>query len=110
MLTSPDLKAQAKKFPTPALDYDGVVEFWVKSLDDWKSVVSDEKFAQAMKSKSLIRATLIDKCIIMLTTPTPADESLFVQHPISVMLGYDNLLIGDEHRTGVESEIRGHKC
>ncbi|KAH6668433.1 hypothetical protein B0J14DRAFT_164812 [Halenospora varia] len=88
VLTSPELKAQAKEFQIPVLDYDGVVEFWVKSLDDWKSVVSDKDFAQAMKT----------------------DELLFVQPPISVMLGYDNLLIGDEHKTGVESEIRGQKC
>ena len=36
-----------------------------------------------------------------------ADETLFIQPPISIMFGFDNLVIGTDKKTGVEREIEG---
>jgi hypothetical protein len=34
-----------------------------------------------------------------------ADEAVFIQPPITIMFGYENLVIGKE--TGIETQIKG---
>lgn len=36
-----------------------------------------------------------------------ADEAVFIQAPITIMLGFDNLVIGTDRKTGWETEIEG---
>ena len=36
-----------------------------------------------------------------------ADELHFIQYPISIMFGFDNLVIGTDKKTGMEREIEG---
>lgn len=31
----------------PIMDFDGVAEIWIDSLEDWKSITSDPEFKQA---------------------------------------------------------------
>jgi hypothetical protein len=45
---SKELKAQAAAFGLPVLDFDGVAEIWVDSLEDWMEVVSDTNFMAAV--------------------------------------------------------------
>jgi len=68
---TPELREQAKMFGIPVMDYDGIAEVWVDSLEDWKEVVGDAEFVKVIA----------------------ADESLFIQAPIHVQLSYDNLVI-----------------
>ncbi|KAF1987945.1 hypothetical protein K402DRAFT_462331 [Aulographum hederae CBS 113979] len=72
--TSPELKSQASDFKIPVLEFDGVAEVWVETLEDWVALASDEEF----------------KAIIV------PDEKNFIQHPITVMLSYDNLVIPEK--------------
>ena len=34
------------------MEYDGIAEVWVDSLDDWKEVVSDQEFVDKVAGKS----------------------------------------------------------
>lgn len=36
-----------------------------------------------------------------------ADEAHFIQAPITILFGFDNLVIGTDRATGVEREIGG---
>ncbi|RDW64781.1 hypothetical protein BP6252_10432 [Coleophoma cylindrospora] len=74
--SSASLKSQASEFGLPVVAYDGVAEVWVDDLNTWKEIVSDPDFAAAIAS----------------------DEKKFMQRPIHVMLGYDELKIGKEVR------------
>jgi hypothetical protein len=38
---------------------------------------------------------------------TAADEAHFIQAPITILLGFDNLVIGTDRKTGMEREIEG---
>ncbi|KAL3470508.1 hypothetical protein BJX99DRAFT_264189 [Aspergillus californicus] len=82
---SETLKLQAASLGAPVLDYDGIAEFWVSDVQDWKDITSDKDFVKHMAE----------------------DELIFVQPPISVMVGYDNLVIGLDRKTGMETQING---
>ena len=58
----------------PVLDYDGIAEVWVDSVDDWKQIVTDTDFVKAVAE----------------------DEKNFILYPINVMFGWDNLIIDKE--------------
>ncbi|KAK5560801.1 hypothetical protein LTR46_001109 [Exophiala xenobiotica] len=68
---------------SPVLDYDGYAEFWVENIEDWKAMAAAE-----------------DGLLTLLE-----DEAKFVQHPVDMMYGYEELIIGEEilfntnHRT-----------
>ncbi|KAH6673037.1 EthD domain-containing protein [Halenospora varia] len=83
--TSPELKAQAQNLGMPVVDYDGIAEVWVDTMEDWKAIVSDEEFIKFIA----------------------ADELHFIQHPIQIMLCYDNLVIGTDKKTGQETQLEG---
>ncbi|KAH6668407.1 hypothetical protein B0J14DRAFT_163354 [Halenospora varia] len=80
VLASAELRSQALSLGLPILDYDGIVEIWVESLAKWKEVLSDEDFVQAMK----------------------ADEGLFLQPTVSVILGTQYTLIGPDSEMSKE--------
>jgi len=48
----PELKEQAKAFNIPVMEYDGIAEVWLDSLDDWKEVVSDPDFVEKVAGES----------------------------------------------------------
>ena len=72
--TTHELKAQAADFGIPVSEYDGIAEVWVESLEDWKFIVTDPDFVRVIA----------------------ADEGNFIQAPITVSLGYDNFVVGEE--------------
>lgn len=71
--TSPEHKEIAAIFNSPIQDFDGVAEVWVKSIDDWKVIMGDPEFLKVLG----------------------ADEDVFIQKPIHVMVGYDHTVIGE---------------
>ncbi|KAF2099273.1 hypothetical protein NA57DRAFT_74775 [Rhizodiscina lignyota] len=71
---TPEYRKQAAEFGIPVLEYDGVAEVWLDSLDDWKEIASDEEFKKVIVE----------------------DEKLFLQHPIHIQIGYDNLVIPEK--------------
>ncbi|CAG8954367.1 hypothetical protein HYFRA_00005992 [Hymenoscyphus fraxineus] len=82
--TSPLLKAQAKELGFPLAEWDGYAEVWLRTLDDWKAIIEDEKFMDFIA----------------------ADEKHFLEPGYHLMLSYDNLVIG-EVRTGLETQVKG---
>ncbi|KAK5712555.1 hypothetical protein LTR17_017936 [Elasticomyces elasticus] len=68
-----ELREQAQAFGIPVMDYDGIAEVWVDSMEDWTAVVSDPDFVREVA----------------------ADEKLFILAPIHVQLSYDNLVIAE---------------
>ncbi|KAF2681421.1 hypothetical protein K458DRAFT_391809 [Lentithecium fluviatile CBS 122367] len=71
--TSPRLKEAAAKFKIPVPEYDGIAEVWVKDIETWESIVTDEDFVAAIAP----------------------DEAHFIKAPIHIMLGYDHTVIGE---------------
>ncbi|TPX08007.1 uncharacterized protein E0L32_010338 [Thyridium curvatum] len=71
---TPELREQIQATGVPALDYDGVAEVWVDSLEDWKAISQDKDFIKAILP----------------------DEDHFLLKPNTFQIGYDNLVIGDE--------------
>jgi hypothetical protein len=71
--TSPRLKKAAADFKIPVPEYDGIAEVWVKDIETWVSIVTDEDFVAVIAP----------------------DEAHFIKAPIDIMLGYDNTVIGD---------------
>jgi len=49
---TPELREQAKAFGVPVMEYDGIAEVWVDSLEDWKEVVSDPAFVKEVGGES----------------------------------------------------------
>jgi hypothetical protein len=45
------MRAQAAETGMAVLDFDGVAEVWVDSIEDWKEIVSDEEFIKAVAGK-----------------------------------------------------------
>ncbi|KAF2670830.1 hypothetical protein BT63DRAFT_423124 [Microthyrium microscopicum] len=67
---TPEDRALAAKLG-PVLEYDGVVELWMDSMEDWEAIVADKEF---------------------LATIFP-DEKKFLQTPVQFMIGRDTLVI-----------------
>ncbi|KAL1851998.1 hypothetical protein Daus18300_012353 [Diaporthe australafricana] len=70
---TPELRAQAKAMGMPMMDFDGVSEVWVDSMEDWISIVKDPEFREV----------------------GAADAGHFITSPATIMLGYDHLIIGE---------------
>jgi hypothetical protein len=49
---TPQDRTDAAKLGMEPLDYDGVAEVWVDSLDDWQQVLSDKQFMTDIPRKS----------------------------------------------------------
>jgi hypothetical protein len=43
---TPEWREMTKAFGIPVMEYDGIAEVWVDSLEDWKAIVSDADFAK----------------------------------------------------------------
>jgi hypothetical protein len=56
------------------MEFDGVAEVWVDDLEAWNEISSDPAFLEKILP----------------------DEKNFIKHPISVMVGYDNTVIGEK--------------
>jgi hypothetical protein len=75
---------------------------WLDSIDDWKAIVADTDFVKevAGELQDPDRTPYIYIYIYLFSNgfflPLPADELNFLQHPIHIMIGYDNLIIGEE--------------
>lgn len=67
-------RTQAATFGVPVLDYDGVAEIWIDSLDDWISVVTDPELAAAVDG----------------------DDKNFMLQPVHVMVSFDHLILGGD--------------
>lgn len=64
------------------------------------------------RMRSLLRRLLVSLCVLCsglfagkCWSKWEADEAVFIQAPISIMFGYENLVIGKE--TGIETQIKG---
>ncbi|KAJ4300903.1 hypothetical protein N0V90_002991 [Kalmusia sp. IMI 367209] len=73
--TTPEHKAEIKKFGMEPLPFDGMGEMHVKSLEDWVSFQSSPAFAEKLVS----------------------DGANFMEGPIQVMVGYDHLIYGSKN-------------
>lgn len=67
------MKERARGLGDNVLDFDGCAQLWVRSWDDWMEFYSSEEYA----------AALSDDC------------HRFLQLPITYMVGYENLIVGD---------------
>lgn len=70
---TPEMKQEAESFGLKSLDFDGCAEFWVDSIDTWKALIDDP-----------------DGLMTLLP-----DEAKFVQHPLEIMYGYEELVVGN---------------
>ncbi|KAK3056775.1 hypothetical protein LTR09_002568 [Extremus antarcticus] len=71
---TPETKEIARSFGNPTLDFDGIAEVWVDDLEAWKEISADQDFLEKILP----------------------DEKKFIQHPITVMLGYDYTVVGEK--------------
>ncbi|KAF2436966.1 hypothetical protein EJ08DRAFT_728661 [Tothia fuscella] len=71
---TPELRAQAEAFNIPVMEYDGIAEVWIDSVEEWKAIAADENFISVI----------------------PADEDLFIQKPFKIQFSYDNLVIPEK--------------
>ena len=55
--TTPALKQDAEQFHIPVLEFDGIAEVWVDSLEDWKEIVTDPDFVKYIAGKSASATT-----------------------------------------------------
>ncbi|EXJ79929.1 hypothetical protein A1O3_08214 [Capronia epimyces CBS 606.96] len=69
---TPQMKKEAESLGLKALDYDGAAEFWVDSLDVWKALIEDPEGIMTLRP----------------------DEEKFCQHPLDIMYGYEELIVG----------------
>lgn len=42
-----------RAFGAPVMEYDGIAEVWVDSLEDWKEIVSDPDFQKEVQGECL---------------------------------------------------------
>ncbi len=48
---TPETRAQAQQMGAPVLDYDGVAEIWVNTMDDWVSAVTDPALTKEIEGE-----------------------------------------------------------
>ncbi|PYH95282.1 hypothetical protein BO71DRAFT_323512, partial [Aspergillus ellipticus CBS 707.79] len=70
---TPQMKDQARSLGMNVLEYDACAQMWVRSWDDWVAFHNSEEYASA----------LADDC------------RLFMQLPMTFMVGYENLIVGE---------------
>ncbi|KAG7105797.1 hypothetical protein HYQ45_018508 [Verticillium longisporum] len=67
------MKERARSLGENLLDYDGCAQLWVRTWDDWLAFYNSKEYA----------AALSDDC------------DRFMALPITYMVGYENLVVGD---------------
>ncbi|ORY69021.1 EthD domain-containing protein [Pseudomassariella vexata] len=70
---TPEMKERARSLGENFLDYDGCAQLWVKTWDDWLGFYNSAEYA----------AALGDDC------------NRFMKLPMTYMVGYENLVVGD---------------
>ncbi|KAL3486077.1 EthD domain-containing protein [Aspergillus germanicus] len=70
---TPEMKERARSLGENVLDYDGCAQLWVRTWDDWMAFYTSKEYA----------AALSDDC------------HFFMQLPMTYMVGYENLVVGD---------------
>ncbi|RVX71587.1 hypothetical protein B0A52_03771 [Exophiala mesophila] len=70
---TPELKEKAKALGLAQLEYDGCSDIYVKNWDDWVQFYNSPDYAKALAP----------------------DVSHFMAMPITIMVGYDNLIFGE---------------
>ncbi|PLB50104.1 hypothetical protein P170DRAFT_424526 [Aspergillus steynii IBT 23096] len=70
---TPEMKDRARSLGENVLEYDGCAQMWVRSWDDWMAFYNSDEYA----------AALSDDC------------NEFMQLPMTYMVGYENLIVGD---------------
>lgn len=50
---TPELRAEVEALGAKTLDYDGIAEIWVDSIEDWKQIVSDPEFISTVSGTLL---------------------------------------------------------
>ncbi|OJJ08263.1 hypothetical protein ASPVEDRAFT_47436 [Aspergillus versicolor CBS 583.65] len=73
---TPEMKERARSLGEGVLEYDGCAQLWVRTWDDWLAFYNSKEYA----------AALSDDC------------NLFMQLPMTYMIGYENLVVGDASR------------
>lgn len=67
------MKARAASLGENVLEYDGCAQLWVRSWSDWQAFYNSAEYA----------AALSDDC------------NRFMALPMTYMIGYENLVVGD---------------
>lgn len=70
------MKERARSLAEGVLNYDACAQLWVRTWDDWLAFSSSEEYKSA----------LADDC------------QLFMKLPMTYMVGYENLVVGDASR------------
>lgn len=70
------MKERAKSLGENYLDYDGCAQLWVKTWDDWLHFYNSKEYAAALGP----------------------DCDRFMALPMTYMVGYENLVVGDASR------------
>ncbi|KAL4876850.1 EthD domain-containing protein [Aspergillus karnatakaensis] len=73
---TPEMKERAESLGENHLDYDACAQLWVRTWDDWLAFYNSEEYA----------AALSDDCHV------------FMQLPMTYMVGQENLVVGDASR------------
>lgn len=71
------MKDRLHNLGVKVLEYDGCAQLWVKTWDDWLAFYNSDEYA----------AALSDDC-----------ERFMIQ-PMTYMVGYENLIVGDASKT-----------
>lgn len=70
------MREAVKKLGEKVLDYDGCATLWVKDWDAWLSFMNSDEYAAALGP----------------------DCEYFMSLPLTYMVGYENLVVGDVSR------------
>lgn len=76
------MKERAKSLGENVLEYDGCAQLWVRSWDDWMAFYNSKEYA----------AALSDDC------------DRFMALPMTYMVGYENLVVGDANSSMGEKD------
>ena len=87
---TPEMKERARSLGENVLEYDGCAQLWVKSWDDWLKFYNSKEYAVALGP----------------------DCDRFMQLPMTYMVGYENLVVGDASREmggkdGMPRKVKG---
>jgi hypothetical protein len=116
---APETKEITKSWSNPSLNFDGIAEVWVDNLEAWQEISAGKKQRRAKGSSKtmsttvvvILRSEIMTACFVfralLIVLPVASidqdfldkilpDEKKFIQHPISVFLSYENVVVGDQ--------------
>lgn len=86
-------REELKKYRMKPLEYDGIGEMYVKSLEDWIKFQSSPAFTEKLVGESN-QAMLPMMMVALGLLIILGDGANFMDGKLRVMLGYDNLIFG----------------